>query len=238
MYIKYDHYKKKLNFKKIFKDILFIYFLGILSVLLFNSILMQAFSIRENSMMPQIEENTSVIVNKFIYGPKYPFTDSRIYNATKNIKRGDIVVFYSEQFINKNKIIRFFNNAVYILSFSFIDLNNLNDNRNIYIKRVVGIPGDIIKYQLVENKIQVFINGIPEKEIINNNYNTTEDVDKYPLLSEYSVKNNEYYVLGDNRKYSFDSRFMGSINARQILGKAVAKYWNKPLNFNKLGVIK
>jgi signal peptidase I len=238
MYIKYDHYKKKLNFKKLFKDILLIYFLGVITVLVFNSLLIQAFCIKENSMIPQIEENTCVLVNKYIYGPKYPFVDSRIYDSTKNIKRGDIVVFYSEQYINKNKIVRFVYNIIYVFSFSLMDLNNLNDTRNVYIKRIIGIPGDVIKYQLVENKIVLFINGVPEKEVINMNYKIAEDIDRYPILSEYTVKNNEYYVLGDNRKYSFDSRFIGSISSKQIIGKAVIKYWNKPFNWIKLGALK
>jgi signal peptidase I len=238
MEIKYDHYKKKLNFKNIFKEIFYVYIIGILTVLLFNSILIQAFKIKESSMFPQIEENTCVLVNKFIYGPKYPFTEKRIFNSTKNIKRGDVILFYSEEYINKNKLVRMFNNMVYILTFSFIDLNNLDDTRNIYIKRVIGIPGDSIKYQLVDNKILVFINGVQEKDIIKKNYDLVDYSDKYPILNEYKISQNEYYVLGDNRKSSFDSRFIGTINSRQIIGKSILKYWDWPFNFSKLGVIK
>ena len=117
-------------------------------------------------------------------------------------------------------------------------MNNFEDNRNVYIKRVIGLPGDVIKYQLVDNIIMVFINNNPEKELIKNKYNLIDNNEKYPLLSEYTVKQDEYYVLGDNRKHSFDSRFIGSINLKQIIGKAVLKYWNWPFDYNKLGVLK
>lgn len=87
MYIKYEHFKKRVNYKGIVKDIIFIYIIAVLSVQLFNSIFLQAFKIRENSMEPQLSEKSNILVNKFIYGPKYPFTDIRIFDATKKYKK-------------------------------------------------------------------------------------------------------------------------------------------------------
>jgi signal peptidase I len=241
-HIKYEHFRKKVNYKNIFKDIFFIYIIAVVSVLLFNSIFLQAFKIRENSMEPQINENASILVNKFVYGPKYPFFEARIFNATSNIKRGDVIVFMSDDYLKNNTIVRFFSTIVYTLTFTLVDLTNFNkhENTNFFIKRVIGLPNDVIKYKLVDNNIVVFINNIPEKSLINVNYKIIKDNnDKYPLINEYKVKDDEYYILGDNRKVSFDSRIFGGISSKQIIGKAIFKYTLLP-PFDKvnIGVIK
>jgi len=241
MHIKYEHFRKKVNYRNIYKDVIFIYIIAVVSVLLFNSFFLQAFKIRENSMEPQIRENSSILVNKFIYGPKYPFTDIRIFNATKNIRRGDIVVFMSNQYFKKNIVLRVFSSVIYTLTFTMLDLTNLdiNDNTSFFIKRVIGIPGDSIKYKLVDESIIVLINDIPEESLINFDYKLIKDNnDKYPLINEYEVKENEYYVLGDNRKLSFDSRILGGISSNQILGKAIFKYNIFPFSKTNIGVIK
>ncbi|HPO51030.1 MAG TPA: signal peptidase I, partial [Spirochaetota bacterium] len=117
----------------------------------------------------------------------------------------------------------------------------LHYDNNIYIKRVVGIPGDVIKYSIINGKVVVLINGIPEKKVIEDNYTLIEETEKNsPLISsmilqkEFVVKEGEFYVLGDNRIQSFDSRVFGSISQRQIIGKGIIKYW--PLK--EFGIIK
>lgn len=239
MTARYDHFKKRINFKNILKDILFIYIIAIITVLLFNTLIIQAYKVPSNSMEPQIIVNTSILVNKFIYGPKFPLTDNRIFNNTKNIKRGNVIVFMSNEYINKNKFFRLFSNLIYTFSFSYIDLANIDKNStNLFVKRVIGLPGDVIKYKLVDNKVEVFINNIPEKKVIDLNYDVIEDNDQFPLINEYRVPDEEYYVLGDNRKKSVDSRIWGSIKSKQIIGKAVVKYWHWPFISSYLGVIK
>jgi len=227
MYTKVDHYKKKINAKKIIKDILFVYIIAVIFVLLFNSLFIQAFKIHSDSMKPQIKDNTWILVNKFIYGPKYPFTEKRIFNATNNIKRGDIIVFMSNEYINTSNFYRSL--ALLIYTLTFIELPNLLEDKkeNIYIKRVIGIPGDNITYKKIDNKIEVFINGIYEDKIVEKNYELIDDDDPYPLLEEYTLNQDEYYVLGDNRKNSSDSRIWGSIKSKQIIGKAVYEYYPK-----------
>jgi signal peptidase I len=150
MYCKIDHYKKKVNKQKIFKDIILIYIFAVIFVLLINSVVIQAYKIHSNSMEPQIKENQRILVNKFITGPKYPFTDIRVFNNQSNIQRGDVIVFLSDEYIKKNIFFRIVSNIIYTISFSLIELpdfkkSSLDDhNSHIFIKRVIGVPGDII----------------------------------------------------------------------------------------------
>ncbi|OHD13508.1 MAG: signal peptidase I [Spirochaetes bacterium GWD1_27_9] len=240
---RYDYYKKKVNKKKIVKDIILIYIVAVMFVMLFNSLILQAYRIPSNSMEPGIKEHTRVLVNKFSYGPKYPFTEIRIFDSTKNIKRGDVIVFMSEEYINRNKFFRFISDFVYTVTFSLVDLLNYTKHydSNIYIKRVIGLPNDKIKYQLVNGEVVVLINGIPEKNLIQVGYEIIEETEKNSALisslmmqNEYVVKEGEFYVLGDNRVYSSDSRIFGAIAKRQIIGKGILKYWPIP----QFGIVK
>lgn len=240
---RYDHYKKKVDKKKIFKEIILIYFIAVIFVLLFNSMVIQAYKIPSNSMEPTLKENSRVLVNKLNYGPKYPFTDMRIFDATSNIRRGDIVVFMSKEYLEKNRLFRLLSNLTYTLTFSLVDLSNIvkHYDNDIYIKRVIGIPNDVIKYSIVNGKVIVLVNGVPEKKVIEDDYLLIEETEKNsPLLSsmilkkEYIVKEGEFYVLGDNRIQSFDSRVFGSISKKQIIGKSILKYW--PIN--EFGLLK
>ena len=240
---RYEYYKKKVNKNKIFKDILLIYIIAVIFVLLFNSILLQAYKIPSDSMFPTIPDGTRALTNKFIFGPKYPLTDIRIFDSTQNINRGDVIVFMSNEYFSKNVLIRTFSTFVYTVTFSLIDISGYFKlyESNIYIKRVIGIPGDKIKFKVINNKIVVFINGVEERKVINIDYKLIEETEENsPLLgnmilqNEFDVKEGEFYVLGDNRVSSADSRIWGTVKSKQIIGKAFVKYW--PLN--QFGVIR
>ena len=233
---KYHYYKKKSNANKIIKDIIFIYFVGVIFVSLFNYMLLQAYKIPTDSMEPTIKKNTCILVNKFITGSKYPFTDLQIFDGSKNIDRGDIIVFTSNEYLKKNKLFKFFSNFVYTVSFSLIDLYKMSKiyDTNIYVKRVIGIPNDVISYKMINGRMTIFINGVGEIKSIEKEYEFNEENDKNtdPEFLKYSLIQNEYvvpadhfYVLGDNRLLSVDSRTWGAIDKKQILGKAILKYW-------------
>ena len=153
-------------------------------------------------MLPTLLIGDHLLVNKFIYGIRVPFT-GKILIPIKNPKHGDVVVF------------------------------RFPKDRSIdYIKRVIGTPGDTV---LIKDK-KIFINGKPAK-------------DKHAHLSAPSilpasdsprdnfgpiiVPEKHIFVMGDNRDNSYDSRFWGFVDQRDILGKAFILYWSwdidKPL---------
>jgi len=223
---RFDHYKKKVNLKKVFKDILIIYIISVFFVFIFNSLFLQAFDIHSNSMEPQIKNNTLIIVNKYIYGPKFPFTEKRIFDATRSIKRGDVVLVMSQEYYKTNVLYRALSKLINTLTFTLIDIPSMMENKeeSIYIKRVIGIPGDKIRFKYINGKVEVFINDILEKYAIDKKYITIDDDDRYPLISEIKMNKDEYFIMGDNRKESSDSRIWGAVKSNQIIGKAILIY--------------
>jgi signal peptidase I len=126
------------------------------------------------SMMPGLEDQERIFVNKFVY-------------RWEPIKRGDIVVFRYPPDTSKS-----------------------------YIKRVIGIAGDRVR---IENG-QVYLNG----QLVDEDYVPTDyaDARSYPQVI---VPPDSYFVLGDHRTMSSDSREFGPVNERFIYGKAVFGYW-------------
>lgn len=240
----YFYYKKKINKSRIIKDIIFIYIITIFTVIMFNSFLFQAFKVPSESMTPTLDVNTRIIVDKFSTGPRIPFSNKRFFDSTaKNLNRGDVVVFMSNEYYKKSVFLRSISTLIHTVSFTTIDITNFFNkyDSNIYVKRIIGIPGDKISFRILNNNtIIVQINGLHEKEVILNNYQILEEnrnnsklLSAMMLQNEITVGEGEYYLLGDNRSSSSDSRVFGSIKKEQIMGKVIFKYWP----FNNFGVV-
>lgn len=115
-----------------------------------------------------------------------------------------------------NKIVMKTNN---INRFDIVVLKNNTDGDKI-IKRIIGLPGEKIEYK--DNKL--YING----EEIEDNFKTNETTD---FTAE--TKENEYFVLGDNRELSKDSRYLGNFKKENIIGKVDFRFYP----FDKLGFV-
>jgi len=136
--------------------------------------LYQPVKVEGTSMMPMLEDQERIFVNKFVY-------------RLEPIERGDIVVFRYPRDPSKS-----------------------------YIKRVVGTAGDHIR---IDGGL-VYVNG----EALDEQYVPAEYADSrsYP---EIVVPAHSYFVLGDHRSMSQDSREFGPVNQSLIYGKAVFGYW-------------
>jgi signal peptidase I len=192
------------------------FFPVLLFVLVIRSFVFEPFRIPSGSMMPTLLEGDFIFVKKFAYGLRLPVTETKIVE-TGDPKRGDVVVFRlpSDPSIN-------------------------------YIKRVVGLPGD----ELIYERQRLTING--ETVDLKQGPNATfaapifvEDLDgrthdilvTNPQFSTrdgtYRVPDGQYFVMGDNRDRSRDSRFIGAIPEKFLVGEAVRIWmhfvaWNVP----------
>ncbi|MEG2255072.1 MAG: signal peptidase I [Vagococcus sp.] len=99
---------------------------------------------------------------------------------------------------------------------------------NTYIKRVIGLPGDRIEYE----KDQLYVNGKPVEEPFlkdvkkkKNEYVFTTDLDTKELIGQEKIPKDQYFVLGDNRRLSKDSRSFGTVKSTAIQGKAQIVYY-------------
>jgi signal peptidase I len=136
--------------------------------------LYQPVKVEGTSMMPTLEDQERVFINKFVY-------------RLEPIHRGDVVVFRYPRDTSKS-----------------------------YIKRVIAVPGDHVR---IEGGL-VFVNGHQlSEEYVPQTY---EDVRSY---SETVVPPHSYFVLGDHRNLSNDSRDFGPVDESYIYGKAVFGYW-------------
>ncbi len=193
------------------------FFPVILIVLVLRSFLFEPFRIPSSSMRPTLVVGDFILVNKYIYGLRLPVIDTKILEVS-DPQRGDIMVFrYPEA--------------------PSID----------YIKRVVGIPGDRISYR---NR-RLYVNGKAAEMTkhgthlwMNNQCQTidslrfreqTDESDHEILIiprrasraeGEWIVPEGHYYMLGDNRDNSRDSRYWGFVPEENIVGKAVAVWMN------------
>lgn len=199
---------------------------ALIIVFAIRSSVIEAFKIPSGSMIPTLLVGDHIFVNKFAYGFKFPFTDwfmdePIILVKAEGPKRGDIVVFKYPK-----------------------------DESIYYIKRVIGEPGDTIevrnKLLYINGKMiqRVPVSTEKSKELIQeigeskyenaqlevfyeelNDKKPTVMIDKDSFMTEnfaqIKVPENQYFVMGDNRDYSNDSRFWGFVPAHNIKGKAM-----------------
>ena len=164
-----------------FRDLMLSVVIAVLVILF----VYQPVKVEGTSMMPSLEDQERIFINKFLYR-----------FGMGQVERGDMVVFWYP-----------------------------GDPSKSYIKRVIGLPGDRVEI----NDGAVKVNGRPISEPY-----VPEQYRDHVSMSSMSVPDDHFFVLGDHRSSSNDSRSWGAVHRRHIYGKAVFVYW--PLE--KMGLIR
>lgn len=223
-----------IEYSKSFFPVLFI-------VLIIRSFIIEPFQIPSESMVPTLEVGDFILVNKFTYGLRLPVARTKVVSINEP-ERGDVMVFFPPH------------------------------EKRYFIKRVIGLPGDTIRYannelfvngEAVENSfLAIDTKPIPRNrdrctQILNQQYHLFDETlgDKtykmrkcevpaaYPGQKTWVVPENHYFMMGDNRDNSSDSRVWGPVPEENIVGKAFAiwMHWeglNSLPSFSRAGAIK
>jgi signal peptidase I len=204
--IKKGRYKNMINRRIFIKEMIGWIFALISAVFIALCIKSYAFAspeIRQNSMQNTLIEGQRVIEYKIEYYFSKP-------------KRNDIVIINQKAEKGVFKVL-LLNSMDFFENFSKSTDQSIDKER--LIKRIIGIPGDEIN---IKDK-KVYINGVEFKESYIKG-NTFDNGMKFPII----IPHNKYFVMGDNREVSLDSRILGLIDINNIEGKAVFRVW--PLN--------
>lgn len=191
-------------------------FLALLMALFIRACVVQAFKIPSGSMLDTLLIGDHLLVSKFAYDLKIPLTGLAFPLNEPN--RGDIIVFlYGQQAPS------LLDDPARWMECSLSLLGEQDDScPKDFIKRVVGLPGDEVE---VREK-RVLING----QALHEPYARYRDLHRMirprDNLGPLSVPENKYFVLGDNRDESLDSRFWGFVDRDRIKGKAWRVYWS------------
>jgi signal peptidase I len=173
--------------------------IAVILALFVRTWVVQAFKIPTGSMENNLLIGDHLLVNKFIFGPT-PLAIGRALLPVRPIRRGDIVVFkYPEE-----------------------------PDRD-FIKRVIGLPGETIE---LKNK-KVHVNGQPLDEPYvhfltppSHDYQEVTSYDVRERFGPVTVPADQYFVMGDNRDNSQDSRYWGFLPRSYVKGKALLIYWS------------
>ena len=204
----------------------------VLIVFLLRSFLAEPFRIPSESMMPTLLIGDFLLVNKFTYGIRLPVINKKVIEVGEP-KRGDIVVFRFPK-----------------------------DPTVDYIKRVIGLPGDKVSYynkQLSINDIPVpqiplgVYQGVGQGQDMTGSLLQQENLDgvEHNILirndaptieGTYIIPKGNYFVMGDNRDNSNDSRYWGTVPEENLVGKAFFIWMNwdwehTGIGFDRIGTV-
>ena len=192
----------------------------ILVVFVLRSFFYEPFQIPSGSMIPTLEVGDFILVNKNSYGIRLPVIRKKVI-STGSPKRGDVMVFFPP------------------------------NQDSYFIKRVMGLPGDKITYIGTQRHFsRLFINGeeLGQEMVSKTDVRCTVAGHRFMVaretlpdgeshlirlceyqpegfpLEEYTVPENHYFMMGDNRDDSSDSRVWGTVPEDRIVGKAVVRW--------------
>ena len=209
-----------------------------------RTFLIEPFRIPSGSMFPTLLIGDHLFVNKLTYGPRIPFTNIRL-PGLREPERGDVVVFEVGRNDGRDRTLR--------TDIAPADLFPALPQDD-FVKRLVGLPGD----RITIHNGRVTINGVPAEqvetgEIFEDNRGSSlvvreeqlgdclHEVLDDPLLSNpfggnlsFVVPEGRYFMMGDNRDHSNDSRNWGTIRLEEMKGPAFFLYWSWDVNGNAL----
>ncbi len=180
------------NSKSTFREYAEAIIIALVLAFFIRTFIIQAFKIPSGSMLPTLLIGDHLLVNKFTYGVKIPFS-GKVLIPVKDPQANDVIVFKYPQ-----------------------------DPKLDYIKRVIGIGGDVIEGR----DKTIYVNGKPFDDRYGFHRDNAVIKGSRDNFGPITVPEGKVFVMGDNRDNSYDSRFWGFVDHKAILGKAMILYWS------------
>jgi signal peptidase I len=187
-----------------FMEIVKIFFLALIIIIPIRVFIFQPFFVQGASMEPSFDNGQYLIVNEIGYKKTdIGIDDLKIATLSpfRKLERGDVIVFRYPK-----------------------------DPRQFYIKRVIGLPEESV--EIKDGKVYIHNDQWPQGKMMNEDYlgvdviTQTQDINGFKKI----VGKDEYFVMGDNRPNSSDSRIWGTIQNSDVIGKVLLRAWP----FNKM----
>ncbi len=192
--------RKNKKVKSVIRENIEAILIALLIAIVIRTFAVQAFKIPSGSMLETLQIGDHILVNKLVYGTPIdvPFTNINLFWMPGFYKpqRNDIIVFKYPE-----------------------------DPKRDFIKRAVAVGGDVVE---VKDKV-LYVNGRKANEpfaILKDDSVRPGSADKRDNVGPITVPEGKVFVMGDNRDQSYDSRFWGPVDLKQIKGKAVIIYWS------------
>ena len=200
-----ENEKDKGGAKSFFRELPILILIAFGLAMLIKTFFVQAFYIPSESMVPTLRIDDRVLVNKIIYKIRDP-------------RRGEIVVFVGEKDERDRSFLERVRDVI------TEGLGAPSSAERDFIKRVIGLPGETI--EVTEQGAVIITTTDGEHLTLSEPYLAARDPEEDSSFGPFTIPDGEYFVMGDNRGNSADSRStLGPIPEGDIIGKAFVRIW-------------
>jgi len=212
--------------------------LTLILYLIISSMFLATFQVQSTSMEPQLQARDRIFVSPLIYGARILFFSAKL-PPVREPERGDIVVIHSPIYGPPRAPLSLIEPLIRFFSFQRGSVVRDESGRRVpayMIKRIVAVPGDTIRISgftayirpegsnsytaeqtMIPGSYQILAGSLPEGW-----------AKEFPFSGEHpplTLEKDQYFLLGDNRQGSSDSRSWGPVSRDQILGRVLYRYW-------------
>ena len=209
-----------------------------LAYIIVDHFLISSFAVKNEGMEPYLSIDDRVLATPLLYGPKIPFANNRI-RGFSSPRRGDIVIAEAGYADRPPVIYRILDTFIGFFTFQKVQIlenRSFSTPDPLVIKRILGLPGDTIRMDEYVMYIKPEGNKyfFHESELITGPFDILteplpEGWDDSFILSDHfdevTLGSDEYFLIGDNRSASLDSRHWGPVPGDHLLKRVVLKYW-------------
>jgi signal peptidase I len=241
MYSTYERYSSGLASRMgrgLVRKLIKLLILTLVLYLVLSSMFVRTFQVQSVSMEPLLRPDDRVVASPMVYGARFLFFSARL-PALREPERGDIVVIHSPMYRQPRLPLSVVEPLVRFFTFQRGSAVRDDSGRRVpayMIKRIVAVPGDTVEIAGFTAYIRSEDGNtfVAEQSLLPQTYTVTIDplpegwAEEFPFSGNHppiTLDADQYFLLGDNRQSSSDSRSWGPVPRDQLVGKVIYRYW-------------